>query len=133
QREFSPRIAAVREGLPKLRHALVVDDGSGVDLSGVDSVDYEEALAVSSPDRDFRPRSGDDRYILYTGGTTGMPKGVVWRHEDVFFALGGGIDHVTRTRMPRPEGMVEKGRGAGGQLVFLPIAPLMHGATQWGV
>src|SRR5205807_7221645 len=132
QREFSPRIAAVREGLPKLRHALVVDDGSGVDLSGVDSVDYEEALAVSSPDRDFRPRSGDDRYILYTGGTTGMPKGVVWRHEDVFFALGGGIDPISGWRAERPEDMVGRAK-AGGPLTFLPIAPLMHGASQWAV
>ena len=94
---------------------------------------YEEALSAESPERDFGPRSGDDRYILYTGGTTGMPKGVVWRHEDVFFALGGGIDALTRQRVTRPEAMVEKAQAMGGQITFLPIAPLMHGATQWGV
>jgi len=64
-------------------------------MSGVNSVDYEAALAGASPARDFGPRSGDDLYILYTGGTTGMPKGVVWRHKDVFMALGGGIDALT--------------------------------------
>ena len=84
-----------------------------------------------SPERDFGPRSSDDHYILYTGGTTGMPKGVVWRHEDVFYALGGGVDPHTNTRVIRPEEMVEKGRG--GQLTLLPIAPLMHGATQWWI
>src|SRR5262249_54457315 len=75
----------------------------------------------------------DDRYILYTGGTTGMPKGVVWRHEDVFFALGGGIDVVSGVRAEKPEDMVAKGLSSGFQLTFLPIAPLMHGATQWSV
>ena len=60
-----------------------------------------------------------------------MPKGVVWRHEDVFYALGGGVDPSTNTRVVAPEEMVEKGRG--GQLTLLPIAPLMHGATQWSI
>ena len=54
-------------------------------------VDYEQALATVVPRTDFPTRSGDDLYILYTGGTTGMPKGVMWRQEDMFFAtLGGG-------------------------------------------
>ena len=132
QREFAPRVAAVRPDLPVLHHALVIDDSSGADLDGTDAVPFEDALAASSPDRDFAPRSGDDIYILYTGGTTGMPKGVVWRHEDVFFALGGGIDVLTGWRASKPEDMVEKAK-AGFTMTFFPIAPLMHGATQWGV
>src|SRR5205807_545481 len=56
-REFAPRVAAVRDQLPKLRHALVIDDGSGsgADVTGLGSVDYEAALAAQSPERDFGP------------------------------------------------------------------------------
>ena len=117
QAEFADRVQAVKPHLPLLRHTLVMD-----------GPEYENALAAQSPERDFPPRSGDDRYILYTGGTTGMPKGVVWRHEDVFFALGGGIDALTGERVDRPEQMIDKGAFP---ITFFPIAPLMHGATQW--
>jgi len=126
--EYTPHVTSLRPDLPDLTLVVGIDDGSGVPL-GEDTVPYEEAMAAGSPERDFAPRSGDDYYILYTGGTTGMPKGVVWRHEDVFYALGGGVDPTTNTRVQAPEEMVEKGRG--GQLTLLPIAPLMHGATQW--
>ncbi len=133
QREFAPRVAGVRDQLPMLRHAVMVEDGSGVDIpSTLEVADFETALAASDPSRDFAPRSPDDIYILYTGGTTGMPKGVVWRHEDVFYALGGGIDVVAGTRVERPEAPAEKGL-AQGQTTSLPIAPLMHGASQWSV
>jgi acyl-CoA synthetase (AMP-forming)/AMP-acid ligase II len=132
QREFAPRVAGVRDRLPMLRHTVMIDDGSGADTAGVDAVDFEDAMASGSPERDFGPRSPDDIYILYTGGTTGMPKGVVWRHEDVFYALGGGIDVVGGTKVDRPEAMAEKGL-AQGQTTAIPIAPLMHGATQWSV
>ena len=51
---------------------------------------YEDALAAAGAGRGFGPRSPDDLYVLYTGGTTGMPKGVMWRQEDIFFAAMGG-------------------------------------------
>ena len=60
---------------------------------------YDDALASSSPTRDFAPRSGEDHYILYTGGTTGLPKGVVWRQKDAFFAcMGAAIPPFPRSR-----------------------------------
>jgi 3-oxocholest-4-en-26-oate---CoA ligase len=141
-RRFAARVAACRDSLPKLSHVIVVDDGSGEPdghgegLAGfgqVDVVDFETAVASQSPERDFAPRSPDDRYILFTGGTTGLPKGVVWRHEDVLFALGGGIDPLTNFRIDNPEALARKALADNFAITFLPIAPLMHGATQWGV
>ncbi len=132
QRAFAPRVRACRDAMPDLRHSLVIEDGSSESADGLDSLEFEKAMAAGSPERDFGPRSPDDRYMLYTGGTTGMPKGVVWRHEDVFFALGGGLETHTGWRAQRPEDMIAHGEKPGPK-VFLSIAPLMHGASQWSV
>lgn len=129
QQQFAPRIAAVRPNLPKLRHFVAIEDGSGEDLAALGAVPYEEALAGASDLRDFPPRSPDDHYLIYTGGTTGMPKGVVWRQHDVIFTLGGGIDHVTGIPCERPEQMTEKTKSPG--MTSFALAPLMHGASQW--
>ncbi len=126
-REFAPRIAAVAGDMPRLRTFVLVEDGSGENALG--SAEYESALAASSAERDFAPRSGDDLYILYTGGTTGMPKGVMWRQEDLFFtALMGGDPYAGPP--DNPETVAERATKRG-PLVMLPAAPLMHGAAQW--
>ncbi|MGH9212055.1 MAG: acyl-CoA synthetase [Acidimicrobiales bacterium] len=130
QARFSPLVTAVRDRLPRLRHLLVVEDGDDVPRP-TDAVPYEEALASASPARDFEARSADDLYVLYTGGTTGYPKGVMWRHEDVWRVLGGGIDFQTGERIEDEYQMSRLAKGAEPS-VGLVLAPLMHGAAQWG-
>ncbi len=126
-RTFGPTLASVAAALPDLHATLVIEDGSGADLTGLDAVDYERALADSSPARDFAPRSADDLYILYTGGTTGMPKGVMWRQEDIFFgAFGGG---GLASPITKPEEIAERARAGG--LRCLPACPFMHGTAHW--
>jgi acyl-CoA synthetase (AMP-forming)/AMP-acid ligase II len=128
--QFAPRIANVRPDVRTLRHCIAIDDGSG--QGAPEAVRYEQALALGSPTRDFAPRSGDDLYVLYTGGTTGKPKGVIWRQQDVIFTLGGGIDHVTKEPAERPETLTDK-INPDSYLTLAPLAPLMHGAAQWAV
>ncbi|HKY16812.1 MAG TPA: AMP-binding protein, partial [Microthrixaceae bacterium] len=130
-REYADRLAAVRDRTETLHTFLWINDGSDADLAGLPAESYDEAIATASPERDFDERSPDDLYVLYTGGTTGLPKGVMWRQEDVFMALGQGIDSVTGERVTSDRTLAEKA-AAGGGLLFLIIPPLMHGAAQWG-
>jgi acyl-CoA synthetase (AMP-forming)/AMP-acid ligase II len=134
-REFAPRVAATAGAA--LRGRIVIDavgpPGGAASVAGdsgeAGGVPYDQALAAASPERDFGPRSADDVYIIYTGGTTGYPKGVMWRHEDIWRTLAGGIDFVTG--VPLADEWEQSRRGAeGGGLVRLCSAPLIHGAAQ---
>ncbi len=127
--EFGPRVAAVRDQLPLLKTLVMIEDGSGASQAGLAPIPFEEAVAKGSPERDFPERSGDDQIIIYTGGTTGMPKGVMWRSEDIFFALMGGIDPFTREPVASEFEQSEKAKASPGQLVFMTPPPLMHGAA----
>ncbi|WP_037578151.1 acyl-CoA synthetase [Phaeacidiphilus oryzae] len=129
QERYAERVAEVAPTLPTLRHLISIPDRRPTTSPA--AVPYELALASGSPERDFPPRSPDDHYLLFTGGTTGLPKGVVWRQEDVFFALGGGIDVTNGSRVARPEDVVEQ--AYDNPITFFPVAPLMHGLTQWGL
>jgi acyl-CoA synthetase (AMP-forming)/AMP-acid ligase II len=126
--EFGPLVASVLPGLPHLEHLVVLDDGSGTVTEELAAVEYEHALESASPVRDFGPRSADDLYILYTGGTTGMPKGVMWRAEDIFFAaLGGG--NYGGPPITAPEQIADNVSATPAS--SLALAPLMHGNAQW--
>ena len=131
---FSPTLGAIRDQLPKLEILLQVADGSGHGLLP-GAVDYEEALASASPERpevqvmggDWSP---DDLYILYTGGTTGMPKGVLWRNVDIAVAAMGLRNQGTNAEWSSLEELCDSARAAA-PFVGLPAAPFMHGAGQW--
>jgi 3-oxocholest-4-en-26-oate---CoA ligase len=127
-REFAPKLAAIRSEVPTLTHYVAVDDGSGADLEALGAVEYEAALSRSHAGRDFPARSADDLYILYTGGTTGMPKGVMWRHEDIFFGAFGGGDFAGAA-IDRPEAISDK--AIAGRTRCLPACPFMHGTAHW--
>ncbi len=134
-RQYAPLVADVLPGAPGVRGAVVIGDagaagGDAAPDDEVPGVPYDEALAGGSPERDFGPRSGDDVYLIYTGGTTGYPKGVLWRHEDIWRTLGGGIDFITGA--PLADEWEQSRHGAeGGGLVKLCAAPLIHGNAQW--
>ena len=119
--QFAPTLAEVLPDLPLLRTIVQVPDESGHPLLP-GAVWYEDALAAASPERPGVHWSPDDLYILYTGGTTGMPKGVMWRNGDANIECFGG------SRADTLEGAVAE---ATGTLLSLPSPPFMHGAGHW--
>ncbi|WP_334144033.1 acyl-CoA synthetase [Rhabdothermincola sp.] len=125
---FAPTLEEVRADLPRLELLLQVPDESGHGLLP-DAVWYEDALAAASPAPPPVQPSPDDLYILYTGGTTGMPKGVLWRQADIFPAAMGGRDLATGEEWPDLNAVVTSARNGGAKL--MPAPPFMHGAAHW--
>ncbi|MCX4703365.1 acyl-CoA synthetase [Streptomyces sp. NBC_01373] len=125
--EFTDRVAAALPHTDALRHLVRVGTpGSGA--AEVAAVDFAAAEGSGSPERGFPSRSGDDQFIIYTGGTTGMPKGVMWRQEDLFFSgLGGGAP--TGEPVKKPEELAERVAAGGAGITFFPAPPLMHGTS----
>ena len=128
-KQFSNKLENIKSHLPLLRDFICIEDNSGKDDVIDKSYNFEDLIANEDESRLDVDRSGDDRYILYTGGTTGMPKGVVWRMEDVLMTLGGGIDAVTGEKYPTPEAFADK--CLQDQTIALALAPFMHGGAQW--
>jgi 3-oxocholest-4-en-26-oate---CoA ligase len=128
---FAPRVAEILPDLPQLRVLIQISDNSGNELLD-GAVDYEDALASVTADAPPVQHSPDDLYVLYTGGTTGMPKGVLWRQADIFMTSFGGRDLVTGQPVACLEDIVTRVTASPGtKLMVLP--PLMHGAAQWSV
>ncbi|MDG2412093.1 MAG: acyl-CoA synthetase [Halioglobus sp.] len=128
--EFSPHIAEVKGSAPDLKTLIYVSDESGEDPSIINSIEYEASMSDQSDARDFEERADDDLFLLYTGGTTGMPKGVMWPHKNLFYAaLGGGGWFHPDGPITEPEQIA--GRIGDFAIVGMALAPLMHGACWW--
>jgi fatty-acyl-CoA synthase len=127
--QFAPRLAAIRDQLPKLRLFVRIDDGSGGDLPG--AADFEAVIAGHGrlPKQDY---DEDEIYMLYTGGTTGMPKGVMYRQGDFVLGLGAA---VLGPDAPGTEEAFKAGIAAahaqGAAPVSVAACPLMHGTGLW--
>ncbi|GAB3263772.1 acyl-CoA synthetase [Nocardioides dilutus] len=111
-----------------LPDVMAPDDAS--DISSFGGVTLEEATAGQSAERDFEERSADDIHIIYTGGTTGFPKGVMWRHEDFWRTLGGGIDFYTGEPLEEYD---QSKQANDPRMITFPLSPLMHGGAQAGL
>ena len=128
---FAPTLAAVRNRTPSLTTLLQVADESGHDLLP-GARWYEEALAASTDTPPDVTTSPDDLYALYTGGTTGLPKGVLWRQADIFVAGMGGKHPVTGEEFSTLDDITERASRPN-NVRQLPTPPFMHGAGQWAL
>jgi 3-oxocholest-4-en-26-oate---CoA ligase len=131
-RGFSSVVGPVSAHVPAIRHLLVVADDSD-ETPPQGAVDYESALQIQPTGRSFSARSSDDIYVTCTGGTTGRPKAVLWRHEDLVFAAFNGGD-ITGQLGPvnAPEQLAERAR-QNPPTVQLALAPLMHVTGHWAI
>ena len=134
ERPYAPLVASCFPKHDKLQTVVampdVIEPDDESDISSYDGVLWEDALAGQSAERDFGERSPDDLHIIYTGGTTGFPKGVMWRHEDFWRVLGGGIDFYTGDPLEEYD---QSKQANDPRMVTFPLSPLMHGGAQAGL
>lgn len=128
--EFAPNVAAVRDRLPDLEVLIQVADESGHELLP-GAVDYESVVGTPAPAGEMPEPTGDDLFVLYTGGTTGMPKGVLWRNDDIYVTSMGGTPFGTNEPYASYDAIAQAAANAGGGMRLLMVPPFMHGAAQW--
>ena len=135
EESLAATVARVRPDLPRLRHTVLLEDGAppraraAVHAAFPGAVEYEDALATAPEGLPLPPTSGSDHYLLYTGGTTGYPKGVLWRQADIFRAA---VERRSpgAPRAASPGDVAERARACFPQRMLV-LGPLMHAAGQW--
>jgi acyl-CoA synthetase (AMP-forming)/AMP-acid ligase II len=131
-RVYSDLVAEVAPKHQRLQTFVVlpdpIDAADESDFSSYGGVLLADATTDRTDARDFGERSADDIHIIYTGGTTGYPKGVMWRHEDFWRVLGGGIDSMTGVPLEEMDQSTQAAQD--GRMVTFPLSPLMHGGAQ---
>ncbi len=125
---FANQIRRIRHRLPRVKLWLQVADNSGAELLD-GACDYETELANASRQLPDVQYSGDDLYIVYTGGTTGLPKGVLWRQEDLFYS--SLIKGNQRTTIEAIVEQIKSHHQTKKPPIGLPSPPLMHATSQW--
>ncbi|MFI5718683.1 aldehyde dehydrogenase family protein [Nocardia sp. NPDC051750] len=128
---FAPTLAEVLPELPGLRVLIQIADSSGNALLD-GAVDYETVIASTEPEPLPVEPSPDDLYVLYTGGTTGMPKGVLWRQHDIYMGACGGKDVNSGVTVGSCAEIAERAAANPGVKLLL-VPPLIHGAAQWAL
>ncbi|GAA3383935.1 acyl-CoA synthetase [Cryptosporangium minutisporangium] len=128
--EFAPCLQTIRDQLPELEVLIQVADESGNDLLD-GAVAYESIIETPPPPAGMPTPTGDDLLVLYTGGTTGMPKGVLWRQDDIYVAAMGGTPFGAPEPFASYAEIAAAATANPGSQRLLMIPPFIHGAAQW--
>ena len=123
---LADHVEAIRHQVPTLEVLIQVNDEPRPLLDG--AIEYEAALAAAVPDKPDLDWNPDDLYVLYTGGTTGMPKGVLWKQSDILVA-SLGARRTNGEIIDNLDGFVS--RALASHRKTLPAPPFMHGAGHW--